>query len=398
MQTKEIPCDAVGGCSSLMNNLESTDILREVSPKVIFLIPLSLSCLSCATKATPSSSDSCSIQRSAASVRCAEIFDPKEAVQNDRAFESSEFILKTANRNPKGTAQDLNENGAYGDKNRAYDLNKSGSWFIDNQKVGMDAIVTGVYKEDADAIERGIKILRWGFAQQKEDGSYSSGDAFHTVSYFLAAASRAVLHLKNSKFESRFSDDIAHLSTGIEKTANWLIRKDIEEPGLQIDSPYTHRFYMNGVAIGVSGLLLGRNDLILHSQNLIKQGLVKQNADGSNPEKGGSDTSYHALGLYFAAQYYSMVASGQLKADIKTMGEKGAQWLASKVLESGDVDSSQNTRTGPSGEKRYGTELKTVTYFMIYKALAYWGQILGQPKMSEAAQNVFEFSKGLKKP
>ena len=154
---------------------------------------------------------------------------------------------------------------------------------------------------------------------------------------------------------------------------------------------------MNGVALGISGVLLNREDLILRSRELIKQGLAQQNHDGSNPEKGGTDTSYHALGLYFAAQYDSIVADAGFKKDLRAMGEKGAKWLASKVLENGDIDASENTRTGPNGEKRYGTELKTITYLMIYKSLAYWGRILNAPDLTQAAKKVFDFNETLRK-
>ncbi len=361
-------------------------------------VTLSLMLSACATHGTSPPSRDLPNLRSQASTAHTEIFNSYGNIREDVAFESSEFVLKTANRNPKATALDLNENGAYGEKNKVYDNKKIGSWFIDNQKIGMDAIIVGIYKNDVEAIRRGLKILKWGFDQQMQDGSYTSSDTYHTVSYFLATSSRAVLHLKNSPFESHFKDQIAFLTKGVERTANWLVQKNVEVPGLKIDSPYVHRFYMNGVAIGLSGLLLNRSDLVMHSQDLISQGLAKQNPDGSNPEKSGTDTSYHSLGLFFAAQYYSTVADARMRKDLRIMGEKGATWLASKVLENGDVDSSKNTRTGANGEKRYGTELKTVTYSMIYKSLAYWGQILNRPDLNQAAKNVFEYAKGLKKP
>ena len=364
--------------------------------KNLVLLPFFL-LSACATQNISVVSNTALKDRCTASVSCTEFYKLKDPIREDENFESSEFILKTANRNPKGTALDLNENGAYGDKNKAHDVTKLGPWFIDNQKPGADVIIAGIYKSDADAIGRGIKILKWGFNQQREDGSYTSGDVYHTVSYFLAVASRAVLHLKNSKFESQFTEDISYLKIGIEKTANWLIQKNVEEPGLKIDAPYVHRFYMNGVALGLSGVLLNREDLILRSRELIKQGLARQNPDGSNPEKGGTDTSYHALGLYFAAQYDSIVADAGFKKDLRAMGEKGAKWLASKVLENGDIDASENTRTGPNGEKRYGTELKTITYLMIYKSLAYWGRILNAPDLTQAAKKVFDFNETLRK-
>jgi hypothetical protein len=318
-------------------------------------------------------------------------------ISADIKFESSAFVLETANRNPSASAIDLNINGAYGEKNKSYDSLKKGEWFIDYQKVGMDAIIAGIYKNNQEAIQRGLKILKWGFDQEQPDGSYTTNDSYHTVAYFLATASRAVLHLENSSYKSSYMKEIAALKISIDRTVTWLTNKEIEEVGLKKDAPYTHRYYMNAVAIGFSGILLNRKDLIHRSQDLINQGLQKQNKDGANPEKEGTDTSYHSLGLFFAAQYYSVVADAEMRKKLVVMGTNGSNWLASKILPNGDVDSSLNTRTGNNGERRHGTELKTVTYFMIYKSLAYWGQVLENPELILKAKKVFEFNKSMKK-
>lgn len=298
--------------------------------------------------------------------------------------------------NPSGAALDLNSNGAYGDKNKDYDGTKNGPWFIDYQKVGADAVIAGIYKNDVTTIERGMKIISWGLAQQKIDGSYSSEDPYHNSLLFLEAASRSVLHLANSKYKDKFRKDIDSSKKKIEKSIEWLIKPEIESPGLKKDNLYTHRYYINAAAIGISGILLNRKDFIEHSKKLINLGLAKQNKDGSNPEKGGTDTSYHSLGLLMAARYYSIVADEGLQKLIQAMGEKGSHWLLGKVTESGDLDSSANTRTGPKGEKRHGTDLKPITYFTIYKALAYWRQITGEKDLSVKAEKVFNFDRGQK--
>ncbi|MCM2281459.1 MAG: hypothetical protein NDI61_06390 [Bdellovibrionaceae bacterium] len=318
-------------------------------------------------------------------------------ISGDIKFESSDFILKTANRNPGGAALDLNANGAYGDKNKEYDTAKKGPWFIDYQKAGADAVVVGIYKDDAAAIERGLKIINWGLVQQQQDGSFSSEDPYHNGLLFLESASRALLHLENSKHQSKFSREIKGAKVKIEKSIEWLMKPEIESPGLKKDEPYTHRYYINASAIGIAGVFLKRTEFIERSKKLVRLGVTRQNKDGSNPEKSGSDTSYHALGLLMAARYYSIVADEEMRKSLKTMGELGSQWLAGKVLENGDVDSAVNTRTGSKGEMRHGTELKTITYFSIYKALEYWGQILGRKDLNSKAELVFKFDRERKR-
>lgn len=318
-------------------------------------------------------------------------------VLGDVKFESSEFILKSANRNPGGSSLDLNANGAYGDKNKEYDSTKKGSWFIDYQKAGADPIIAGIYRDDEAAIERGLKIIDWGLSQQQADGSFSSEDSYHNSLLFLESASRALLHLENSKYKPKFAGKIEPAKIKIQKAIAWLIKPGVETLGLKKDDLYTHRYYINASAIGISGVLLKNKEFIEHSKKLVRTGISKQSKNGSNPEKEGTDTSYHSLGLLMAARYYSIVADDELRKPLKTMGELGSRWLSGKVLESGDVDSSENTRTGPKGERRHGTELKAVTYFSIYKALAYWGQILGSKDLNLNGEKVFKFDRERKR-
>ena len=318
-------------------------------------------------------------------------------IDADRKFETSEFILKSANRNPSSAALDSNTNGAYGDKNKQYDATQKGPWFVDYQKAGADAIIAGLYKDDIAAIERGLKIIGWGLSQQQPDGSFSSEDSYHNGLLFLESASRAFLHLEGSKYKPKFLREIENAKVKIEKSVKWLIKPEIEGPGLKKDDPYTHRYYINAAAIGISGVLLKNAAFIEHSQKLVNLGLVKQIKHGSNPERGGTDTSYQSLGLLMAARYYSIVGNDELRKSLKSMGENGSSWLSGKVLENGDVDFAANTRTGANGEKRHGTELKTVTYFSIYKALAYWGQILGHKDLNLKAERVFKFDRERKR-
>ncbi|MCM2322491.1 MAG: hypothetical protein NDJ90_04435 [Oligoflexia bacterium] len=254
-----------------------------------------------------------------------------------------------------------NSRGAYGEKNQEYDTAKKGPWFIDYQKVGADAVVAGIYKEDTAAIDRGLKIIGWGLAQQQQDGSFSSEDPYHNGLLFLESVSRALLHLESSQYQPRFAKEIESAKARLRLSIEWLIKPEIEAPGLTKDEPYTHRYFVNASAIGIAGVLLKRADFIEHSKNLLRTGIARQCEDGSNPEKGGTDTSYHALGLLMAARYYSIVADEELRKPLKKMGELGSQWLAEKVLENGAINSEKNTRTGSKGEMRHGTELKTVT-------------------------------------
>lgn len=70
-----------------------------------------------------------------------------------------------------------------------------------------------------------------------------------------------------------------------------------------------------------------------------------------NPEKGGTDTSYHAVGLLFAATYYTLLADEPLRAAMRPMADRGLAWLMVRVRPDGTVDQTGNTRIGFDQER-----------------------------------------------
>src|SRR6476661_7283722 len=85
-------------------------------------------------------------------VLCGPVFG---SVEDDLPFETSSFMKSTLRTH-------------------------SGKWFIEEQRHGADAVSGGIAKDDQAAIERGLKILHWGFSQQQPDGSFACPDTFHS--------------------------------------------------------------------------------------------------------------------------------------------------------------------------------------------------------------------------
>lgn len=317
--------------------------------------------------------------------------DFSKGIAGDLEFESSSFIKHSANRNSRAVALDLSETGAYGALNRAWEKSKSGNWYIEDQRVGADAIIMGIVQKDTDAIDRGLKIFQWGFQQQQTDGSFNHRANFHSTAFFVEAVARSILMLEISEYKQKYKGTTDLFKPKLLLSAKWMADPKNEKPGIELDAPYTHRYYLNACALGLAGVLMSDASLITKADAYVTTAISKQDSSGFNPEKGGSDTGYHALGLIFSARYRTVVASENLRSQIKTMGDKATKWLVSKVMPDGNIDESSNTRTGDSGENGYDGKKKTTPFFNIFKGISYWGQTLPNEDYNKAAEKVFKF-------
>jgi hypothetical protein len=125
---------------------------------------------------------------------------------------------------------------------------------------------------------------------------------------------------------------------------------------------------------------------------LIRNGIAFQFPEGVNPERGGHDTSYQALGLLYACRYYQLVADEKMRAELKPTLDKGFAWLLGRIGADGKIDGTGNTRTGPAAELGRNGKPKQLDYRTTGIVLAYWAQLGGKPNFTKTAQLVFDFS------
>jgi hypothetical protein len=92
------------------------------------------------------------------------------SVADDLKFETSDFMKSTAYRRVDALAADCAPSGVLSPVNIQWNQSHSGNWYIEEQRYGTDAILGGTAQQNTAAIERGLKILRWGFDQQLPDG------------------------------------------------------------------------------------------------------------------------------------------------------------------------------------------------------------------------------------
>jgi hypothetical protein len=308
---------------------------------------------------------------------------------DDLRWETSAFMKRVAYHHPDQIAADLAPSGAQGRVNMQWDGSHTGKWYIEEQRSGVDAICGGIAQQDSAAIERGLKILRWGFEQQQPDGSFNCPDAFHSTSFFVEAAAHACLLLGASSFAERYAEEVNWMKPRVLQAALWMAEPAVELPGRKHNLPYTHRRYLVAAAFGEAGTLCGNKFLVDKSKDYIRDGISLEDPSGFNPEKGGYDCSYHAVGLVFAERYYDLVADPETKEQLFHMLQKANAWLRSRVLPDGTIDATGNTRTGMGQELNRGGEPKKVSYSQIYRAFYRWSLISGDATFERLAEEVY---------
>ena len=319
------------------------------------------------------------------------------SVSDELQIEKSDFMRQTAYEHPDKVADDISPSGAEGPVNMAWDQTHSGIWYIEEQRYGSEAVSGGISQNDPAAIERGLKILHWGFEQQQPDGGFDCPDAFHSTSFFVEASARACLLLGASSYHDRYSAEIEWMKPRILKAALWMITPSVEGPGRKHNAPYTHRRFLVGAALGMAGVLCDNQQLIEHSKSYVNEGCALQNPAGYNPEKGGYDCSYHAVGLVFAERYYDFVADGETKKELFKMLKAANQWLSTRILLDGTIDSTGNTRTGLGQEKDRGGKYKKVSYAQTARTFYRWSVISDDSNYAKLADKVIEGEKIFKR-
>jgi hypothetical protein len=314
---------------------------------------------------------------------------PPEGAIKDLAFETSSFMLNSAYRDVPSLYTDSAPSGAYGLVNRTWDARHTGKWYIEEQRPGADLIAGGIATNNSEAIDRGLLVLNWGFAQQKPDGGFDCPDTFHSTSFFVEAVAHSLLMLQASEYSSRYSQAIADMEPKLLSAARWMTIRQNEIHGGKNNRRYTHRRYLVAAALGETGILTGDALLVDRSEAYVREGIALQSASGYNPELGGWDSSYHAKGLVFACRYYTIVANEDTKQRLYKMLDKAMKWEASRVSDDGGINTEGNTRVG--GKKTEKGRLgkgKTVEARQVYRAFYYWSVISGDSSYEKLAEKV----------
>ncbi len=309
---------------------------------------------------------------------------------NDYKSESSELMTQVLYSKPASLYRLMAPNGANAG-NRQWEEEKQNKWYIEAQRYGEEAVIGGLIQNDSQAINAGFKMFDWGFAHQAADGSFpGTGDPFHSTSFFVAAVARTLLIIQESPQSARYRLQVAKYTPLVHRAARWMITPQVWERGTKNNQPYTHRRYLVGAALGLTGKLTGDRQLINYAQKSIASGLSLQQSDGVNPEKGGYDSSYQMASVLYAQRWLAYFPQDELAPRVKAMSDRALSWEQTRISPTGMISNEGNARTAGQEIRRTG-EVKEVDHRLVFRGFAYWATATGVSKWAVTASQIAKY-------
>lgn len=276
-----------------------------------------------------------------------------------------------------------------------WEAGKTDTLFIEEQSIVDDFISAGVVTNNKGSIDAGFKVMDWGFRHQNKDGSfYGKSDLFHSTSFFVESVARSLLLLQQSPYKMKYKDKINHYIPLVHKAALWMTGDKVwKRYFIGGDNLYTHRRYLVGSALGLTGRLTGDDKLIKYSYRSILDGLSKQLPNGSNPELKGNDSSYNMFSVYYAERWLTYFACYPLTPRVIDMINKAIIWEKTKILPTGELDTKGNTRTSGQEKQRDGSA-KTADYGKVTRAIINWGIYTNDTDLVKLGERIYQYKYG----
>jgi len=142
-------------------------------------------------------------------------------------------------------------------------------------------------------------------------------------------------------------------------------------------------------AFGTCGLALHDDALIATSRKLIAHALTLRDKDGVFIENGGRDSSYNVVSILMGQTLALHLPIPEFEAALPA----AVKWEISRIKETGEVDVTDNSRTGVGKEKSYTGAPKNVNYNEVPFALTLYGLVHQDNAAMEAGNRVFAYSR-----
>ena len=275
--------------------------------------------------------------------------------------------------------------GNYPDQNGMIGSNRTGWKCAAYQRGGMFRLMLSAVAGDQWAVNDSWRAIDAAFHYQNPDGSFQIGgglvadylDRLNDVSFWLAKLCHALLIVQASELGPAYEARIQALLPKIELSAMFLAGGPSTLSHGDRDA--ANRLFFHACAYGLSGYLLGNEQLMDLGRQFAAQGLGEQRADGVFLEMFGHDSSYQGVSLLQLQQYAFHFPDPATDAALLL----GAQWEVGRVLPNGAIDTSGNTRTG--------TWLKPVSYIEVMTGLLYVGGAQDYRPATDAGLRVFTY-------
>lgn len=313
------------------------------------------------------------------------------SAQGPRARPSEYALLRTL---PEGLYPSLML-GEPDDKGFVGYHRETGKWYqAGYQRAGARHLLGGVIAGDRARVDAAWRSVDAAFAHQVGDGGFLSvqrpgGQApnlparVETAYFYIQALSHALLVLRESPFEPDYRERVEALKPRLSRAADFILAN---REGIVAKVGHTaNRLFIAAKALGLTGVLLDREDLRAAARDLSAKALIRRDKDGVFVESGGRDSSYNAVSILMAQEILLHLPMPDVEA---AMGPAMA-WQLTRITPSGEVLVGGNTRTGLEQEKdRSGTGFKTVNTREVALALIYHGLMYDSSEALQAGIRV----------
>ena len=218
-----------------------------------------------------------------------------------------------------------------------------------------------------------IAAMQYGFQQEQADGSFYNADAvdgwtnYESDAFFLQSFVQIYLGVKNSPLWSTYKTQLSALVPKLSTAMNWLATQ--ASALSTANSKSANRLFLDGIAFELGGQILNDDSLVQTGVNFANQGSALQSPNGYYMENGGWDSSYNGTSMLAVETLLTYSTNSAQVAQLKASLASAASWEESRILASGQVLTTGNTRTagqenGPSGS------IKTINYGEVAASLA----------------------------
>lgn len=276
--------------------------------------------------------------------------------------------------------------------------NRANNMWVESgpQRGSARGVIAAVVADDlaaADDCWRGIELA---FAHQRADGGFDAivkpngstsregGAAVETAYFFLQELGRAILVIRQSPHEAHFHARLVALEPKLRRACDFILAgydTIIPKVGHTVN-----RVIIAAKAFGTCGLALGDERMLAASRRLIGHALTLRDAEGVFIEQGGRDSSYNVVSILFGQVLALHLPLPEFEAALPA----AVAWQITRILPTGEVDVSGNTRTGVGKEADpFSGKAKNVNYTEVAMALTLYGTIHRDAKVLAAADRVF---------
>jgi hypothetical protein len=308
----------------------------------------------------------------------------------DYPFVASPVFMELVNTPRKPPADWREQSGAVS-MNREWEKDPGRKWFVEMQRDGGRWVQAGLAHQNGDSVEWGLKQLEWGFSRMKGDGSFDCDDPFHSASFLVETTAHSILLIEASPMAERFKALTDQLKEPLLKCALWMA-SPANFRAAEKQRIYGHRRFLLGCGLMQCALIHGNDELRRAAFYFIEDGIRLQREDGAFPEKGGHDSSYHAVAMIYLQRLLLVTPEEFRQPSWPLAAQRGNAWLASRIDRRGVVSVKGNTRTGSGQEVgRTGTP-KKVDRSAVVTALLYRSHLGGGESFEKLARLVLQTS------